>query len=337
MNQTVLLVKDDREMLLDLKDALQDQSETVFLLLAANRVEALQILRHQPISVVVSEVKPPRMDGLDLLAAVRRTYPYIPVVIIADGSTPELEKLVRKGGAAGFMVKPFPMVRLAKQISTLLLKENEGGVLHGISSAAFLQLVEAEQKTCTIRVEETATGKRGLLFFVEGSLCDARQGDLNGKAAAYEIFGWEPVSFWIQNDSVVRHNRIQKDVHLLILEVARRRDENQNPATMPTPDAGPCVGERQTGQVALLKSKIEQGLGRRGGIEKIFNQDPVWNERVRRLAHLSRKLNLGRLLTGYIDQGDPHAYILAGGETPAVLVVSRKCPREKLMRILADH
>jgi CheY-like chemotaxis protein len=334
MNRTVLLVDDDREMLHNLKESLRGRAESISVLLAGDGIEALQILKHQPISLVVTELKLPRMDGFELLATVTGSYPDIPVIIITGYSTPDMEQLAWQGGAAGFIVKPFPIEHLADPILTLLQKESEGGVLHHISSVTFLQLIEMEQKTCTVRLEDTATGKRGALFFVEGALCDARQGDLNGKSAAYEIFGWDPVSLCIQNESVVRENRIQKDVHLLILEAARRRDENQSPTALSAQRAGSSGEGYQTGQLDLLRNKIEQGMGLRGGIEGLF-RDPLWDERIKRLSLHGRKLNLGRLVTGYIDQGDPHGYVMVGGEKPTVIVVSRKCPRDRLMHILS--
>ena len=112
MNRTVLLVVDgDREILQGLKEGLSGQAESISVLLAVDGIEALQILKHQPISLVVTDLKVPRMDGFELLAAITRSYPDIPVVLIAGYSTPDMEKLAWQGGAAGFIVKPFRMVQ----------------------------------------------------------------------------------------------------------------------------------------------------------------------------------------------------------------------------------
>ena len=335
MNRTVLLVVDgDREILQGLKEELSGQAESISVLLAVDGIEALQILKHQPISLVVTDLKVPRLDGFELLATITRSYPDIPVVLIAGYSTPDMEKLAWQGGAAGFIVKPFRMVQLAGQLLSLLQKENEGGVLHHVSPGTFLQLIEMEQKTCTVRLEDKATGRRGVLFFMEGALCDARQGDLNGKRAAYEMLGWEQVSLWIQNASVVRENRIQKDVHLLILEAARLRDEAKFPAVSSTQRQAVSEAERRPDPFDRLRSQIEQEMGTRGGIEGLF-KDPLWEERIHRLSRHGQKLNVGNLVTGYIDPGGAQGFVMVGGETPAVIVVSRKSIRDRLMRLLA--
>ena len=335
MIRTVLLVDDDREMLHALREGLGRYAESMRVLLASDGLEALEVLKHEPISLVVTDLKMPRMDGFELLAAVMGSYPDIPVIIITGFSTPDMERLARQGGAVGFTAKPFLIENLARQILTMLRRETEGGTLHNVSSGMFLQLVEMEQKTCTIRLEDKAAGKTGALFFVEGALFDARVGNLQGEPAAYEIFGWEQVSLSIQDDCSVRENRIQKDLHPLILEAARRKDETNTPPTAAR-QRPPMAGKEETaGRLVRVRNKIEQSLGPLSGVESVF-ADSVWDERVKRLSRHGTKLNLGSLVMGYIDRGDPRDYVVLAGDMPTVVAVSRKCPRDKLMQILTS-
>jgi hypothetical protein len=217
----------------------------------------------------------------------------------------------------------------------MLRRETEGGTLHNVSSGMFLQLVEMEQKTCTIRLEDKASGKKGALFFVEGALFDARAGNLQGESAAYEIFGWEQVSLSIQDHSAVRQNRIQKDLHPLILEAARRKDEKKAAPPAPRPHPPAAGPEDAAGRLVRLRDKIEQSLGPRSGVESVF-ADSVWDERVKRISRHGAKLNLGGLVLGYIDRGDPRDYMVVAGDRPTVIAVNRKCPRDKLMQILTS-
>jgi hypothetical protein len=46
----------------------------------------------------------------------------------------------------------------------MLRKQTEGGTLHNLSSSIFLQLIEMEQKTCTIRLENKPSGNRAFFF-----------------------------------------------------------------------------------------------------------------------------------------------------------------------------
>jgi CheY-like chemotaxis protein len=334
MTRTVLLVDDDREMLLALREGFSRYAESMRVLLAGDGLEALEVLKREPVSLVVTDLKMPRMDGFELLAAIMGGYPDIPVIIITGFSTPDMERLARRGGAVGFIAKPFLIEDLARQILMMLRRESEGGTLHNVSSGMFLQLIEMEQKTCTIRLEDKTAGKKGALFFVEGALFDARVGSLQGEPAAYEIFGWEQVSLSIQNDCSVRENRIQKDLHPIILEAARRKDETKSSAAADPQGPATAGREQGTGHLARLQHKIEQSLGPRSGVESIF-ADSVWDARVKRLCRHSQKLGLGSLVMAYIDRGDPRDYVILAGDAPVVIAVSRKCPRDKLMQILA--
>jgi CheY-like chemotaxis protein len=327
MIRTVLLVDDDREMVLALREGLGRYAESMRVLLAGDGVEALEALKREPVSLVVTDLKMPRMDGFELLAAIMGSYPDIPVIIITGFSSPDMERLARRGGAVGFTTKPFLIEGLARQILTMLRKETEGGTLHNVSSGMFLQLIEMEQKTCTIRLEDKVAGKTGALFFMEGELFDARVGNLQGEPAAQEIFAWEQVSLSIQNDCPVRENRIEKDLHPLILEAARRKDEKKA-----APAAAAAVPE-EGGHLLRVRRKIEQGLGARHGVESIFS-DAAWDERAQRLSRHGAKLGLGRLVIGYIDRDDPSDYLVLSGERSTVMTVSRKCPRDRLIQIL---
>ena len=56
---------------------------------ATNGAGALQLLGQQPIDVVVSDVRMPGMDGLQLLAEVQRSWPEVPVLLLtAHGTVP---------------------------------------------------------------------------------------------------------------------------------------------------------------------------------------------------------------------------------------------------------
>jgi CheY-like chemotaxis protein len=335
MIRTVLLVDDDREMLLSLREGFRRYADSMSVLLAGDGLEALEALKRQDVSLVVTDLKMPRMDGFELLATIMGSYPDIPVIIITGFSTPDMERLARQGGAVGFIAKPFLIENLARRILSMLRRETEGGTLHNVSSGMFLQLIEMEQKTCTIRLEDKTAGKRGALFFVGGELFDARVGSLQGEVAAYEIFSWEHVSLSIQNDCSVHENRIQKDLHPLILEAARRKDEKKSSRAVGQDELGPLRADNESGHLQRIRNKIEQSLGVRCGVESVF-QDSVWKDRVKRLSRHGERLKLGKLVLGYVDRGEARDYIVLGGETTAVVAVSPKCPRDRLMHLLAS-
>ena len=335
MIKNVLLVDDDRAMLLALQEGFARYSDSFSVLLAGDGIEALECLKRQPVSLVVTDLKMPRVDGFELLATIMANFPDIPVIIITGYSTPEMERLARKGGAVAFVAKPFLIENLARQIVSMLRQEADGGTLHNVSSGVFLQLIEMEQKTCTIRLEEKTSGEKGVLFFVEGELCDARVGERQGEIAAYEIFAWDNVSLAIQNDCTVRQNRINKELSSLLIEGARRSDELKAQRAARHGGGPDQVGlERPTEALKGVRLKIECTLGIRCGVEDVI-QDERWTGLIHRISQSGERLKLGKLALAYIDQGDSCDYLLLPADH-AVVAVNPKCPRDKLLQLLGE-
>ena len=336
MIKNVLLVDDDTEMLHSLKEGFKKYQESFAVVLSEDGLQALESLKRNLISLVVTDLKMPHMDGFELLAHIMEHYPDIPVIIITGYSTPEMEQLAREGGAVGYIAKPFLIENLARQILTTLRKESEGGTLHNVSSGMFLQLIEMEQKTCTIRLEDKSSRKKGILFFHEGELFDARVNNMQGQTAAHEIFSWDAVNLSIQNGCALKENKIQSDLQPLILESMRRKDEDE-PEEVPESvmEQMEQGKEEPAGLLKKLKEKIETQICQQCGLEDLY-QDDFWDGRVAQLSKTGKFFNFGRFVLGYIDRGDTNDYILIPGQKTTVITVDPKCPRDKILRVISE-
>lgn len=216
MKRTILIVDDEIEVLQSLKEGLEKYDETFSILLAEDGEVAVDKLNKNAISLVVTDLRMPRMDGFSLLIHIMTHFPDIPVIIITGFSRPVMERMAKKIGAVGYIEKPFMLDDLAQKITDTLGKKTEGGAFHGVSSAMFAQLVEQEQKTCTIRLENKSSGKQGVLFFREGELFDARINNTQGEAAAREILSWNDITLSIQDECLPKEKKIRAGIALLI-------------------------------------------------------------------------------------------------------------------------
>jgi CheY-like chemotaxis protein len=335
MVKNVLIVDDDQEMLTSLENGLLKYKESFSVLKAEDGLDAVEKLKNNIISLVVTDLKMPRMDGFALLQHIMEDYPDIPVIIITGYSTPEMERLARKGGAIGYIAKPFILENLARNIITTLRKESEGGTLHSVSSGIFLQLMEMEQKTCTIRLEDKNFGKKGVLFFKDGELLDARVNNLQGKAAAYEIFSWDKVTISIQNECPNMDNKIQSELQPLILEATRLRDEAGHPEEPETtPEKVKAEKVAASDLTEEVKLTLEKEIGPRGGIEEIY-QDNSWSGLIEEMLNVGTFFEAGKLKIGYIDKGESKDFILLPDREITVISVSPKCPRDKIIQVLS--
>ena len=343
MIKKVLIVDDDQEMLLSLKEGLEKYNETFSVLMAGDGLIALENLKKLPISLVVTDLKMPRMDGFTLLARVMEQYPDIPVIIMTGYSTPEMQKLAREGGAVGYIEKPFMIEDLARKIMTAMRKESEGGTLHGISSGMFLQLIEMEQKTCTIRLVDKSSGRQGVLFFREGELLDARIDGLQGVKAAYEIFSWDEVSLSIQNVCPQKERKIDSDLQVVLLEAMRLKDEaaqkeetqvlveeEQKIEKAPEPEEPEAQNSMQS-----IQGRLEKEFGERWRAEDIY-QDNTWDGLIVQMAGVGALFEAGKFEVGYIDRGESNDFILVPGKEATVILVDPKCPRDRIIKALSE-
>jgi len=226
MIRTILIVDDDKIWLRLVQKKFDKYKEAFSVIVAKDGLDAVEKLKQHAVSLVVTDMQMPRMDGLSLLAHMSAHYPDVHVIVVTAYSTPKLKKAVLERGGAGYIEKPFVVEELAKKITQILKKESEGGVLQTVPLEMFIQLIEMEQKTSTIRVFNKVSGKKGVLFFREGELMDARLPGVDGKQAAYEIFSWDEVAMAIQDECAIEQKKIDEDLQAILLDAMRLKDES---------------------------------------------------------------------------------------------------------------
>ena len=104
--RTVLFVDDEEKILRSLKRALQDEPyETLF---ASSGKEALEILEHNEVHVLVTDMYMPEIDGLELLRLVKEEYPHIIRLVLSGFAEKEiLLNAINKGEILRFITKPW--------------------------------------------------------------------------------------------------------------------------------------------------------------------------------------------------------------------------------------
>lgn len=90
---------------------------------AQNGAELLNLVRCQPVDVVILDVSMPGRNGLEILKDLKRDYPSLPVIVLS--MYPEDQYAVRsfKAGAAGYMTKE----SAPEELVTAIKKAFQGG------------------------------------------------------------------------------------------------------------------------------------------------------------------------------------------------------------------
>lgn len=222
--KNILLVDDEKSFADSLAEGLTAYDKDLRVITAENGKAAVQSLETARVDLVLTDLKMPEMDGFGLLAYLNRNHGDIPVIIMTAFSTPEIEKSLNGLGIHQYIEKPLEFNALVEKIYAALAKGKEG-FIKGISLAGFLQLVDMEKKTCTIRIQ--SKDKFGSLFFLQGDLVDAEFGALQGQEAALEIIGWDETNIVIDSVCKVRKKQIDAGLNHLLLEAFRLKDEKQ--------------------------------------------------------------------------------------------------------------
>jgi len=103
----ILVVDDDRSQAEEFGVLLGDAGCDVTL--AGNGREALDLLRRDLPEVVLTDLDMPVMDGLELVQAIRRDYPALPVILMAAMGSEDVAAKALHHGAASYVVHKRPL------------------------------------------------------------------------------------------------------------------------------------------------------------------------------------------------------------------------------------
>ena len=114
----ILLVDDDT----DLREALTlgFRRRKYQVVDAANGRDALEIVRNQKVHIVLSDIRMPGGDGMELLQELRQIDPKIPVLIFMTGFADITQSQAIAAGAHKIFAKPFDQKALHAEVEAIL-------------------------------------------------------------------------------------------------------------------------------------------------------------------------------------------------------------------------
>ena len=104
MSRTILVVDDEKNIRTGLATLLGLDGYNV--LQAEDGEEAWNIINDSSVDLVITDLKMPKMSGLELLKKIYTTYPTIPVIVLTGHGTIEEAVVAMQNGAVDFLTKP---------------------------------------------------------------------------------------------------------------------------------------------------------------------------------------------------------------------------------------
>src|SRR5574342_526609 len=199
--KTVLIVDDEETLTWSMARSLSKDKDKYEVIIANNGKEALNLLKKNKIDLVISDIRMPDINGLDLLVKIKKEYPQTKVIIMTAYGSTDVQKEANLRGSLYYVEKPFEIYDLRRIIIDLI------GNKKGFQGKVFgLQLTDIIQMNCLSRVTAALTitkdSEKGVIYLNEGEIIHAECGDQKGADAFYSILSWQEGEF-VSNIGIV--------------------------------------------------------------------------------------------------------------------------------------
>ncbi len=205
MSNYVLVVEDDP----GLREALTDTLSLagVQCIAAKSGEDAIMMLKEHDVSLVVSDVQMPGINGIELLKSIKLNYPELPVLMMTAYATIDDAVEAMRLGAIDYMAKPFAPEVLLNLVSRYLPAEtpaHKGPIVADAKSLALIELANkvADSEASVMVMGPSGSGKEVLARYIHDQSGRAKEPFIAINCAAIPenmlestLFGYEKGAF----------------------------------------------------------------------------------------------------------------------------------------------
>jgi len=229
--QHKILLLDDDEQLLELyQELLQHLPSQPEVRVSNSGARAIALLESEPFTLLITDLRMPKMDGLQVLSIVRRKYPYLRIIVLTGVLDEEYRSRAYAQGVDMFWQKPSSEeeFKLFKDCIESLLDRDvqaEGG-FRGMQSKSLVDLIQLEclsQSSAVLHISQG--GVSGKIWIQGGDIIDAAAANFTGEEAFKEILSWKAGNFEILPAEPDRPRTIHNSYQGLLLDSAQAADE----------------------------------------------------------------------------------------------------------------
>ncbi|MBU0479587.1 MAG: response regulator [Proteobacteria bacterium] len=238
----ILLVDDEIEELKILALSLDCKEINAEIITASSGEEALSIIEKEGISLLITDVHMPGMNGMELILAASAIVPDLAFIVMTAFPTAEIKRDALLGGCLRFIEKPYDIELLrGSVIEALTEQKGFTGTMAGIELSDMIQLNCLSCNTVALKIRDGK--KSGMIFFDSGNIVHAIAGDIEGEEAFYRIMAFGGGNIESRRNVRPPVLSIEKSYVGLLLEASRRKDETASRAvTQPEEKELPQAG-----------------------------------------------------------------------------------------------
>ncbi len=242
----ILLVDDQNELLDMYKEWLVNLPSRPEVQASNTGARAIAMLDSEPFDLLITDLRMPKMDGLQVLAIVRRKFPQLRLVVLTGVTDEAYRSRAYAMGVDLFCQKPTTKEEaqaFEACIESLLGREKDTGGFRGIQSKSLMDIIQLEclsQSSSVLRI--TYQAFEGKIWVQAGDVIDAEAGVMTGEAAFKEIMSWKTGTFEIMPDEPNRTRTIHTSYHGLLLDSAQAIDESDTKHQKSDTDVAKATG-----------------------------------------------------------------------------------------------
>jgi CheY-like chemotaxis protein len=226
----ILILDDDQQFLDTYSRILSRLPSRPDVRVATCATRALALLEAEPFSLLITDLRMPKIDGFQVLMAARRQFPELRTVAITGIGDQQYRARAYASGIDLYTEKPTTPteIRLFSEcVEALLSQGAHDGGFRGIQSKSLIDLIQIEclsQHSEVLRI--TRGSLEGRVWIDGGNVIDAQLQDLGGEEAFRQIFAWKTGHFEILPGDPKRPRTIYNSYESLLLDSAQTADES---------------------------------------------------------------------------------------------------------------
>jgi DNA-binding response OmpR family regulator len=227
MTEHLVIVDDEEDLLRSLATALRKARPAATVHAFVDSTEAAAHLdRGTGVTALITDIRMPRVDGIDLLVRARARDSTLPAVIMTAFSSASLASQIATFGTVEYLEKPFSVSAFTDAVNRVLQTQSLGfsGALALDGLPDLIQLCALSTATSALRVRRD--GRLGTIWFDRGNVIHAEEGTCEGVAAFFEIMRWAGGEFSVERGAVTRKRTVMSRPTELLMEALRRQDED---------------------------------------------------------------------------------------------------------------
>ncbi len=230
MRPKVLILDDDHDFLEVCRQMLSGLASEPEIEIADTGTKALSLLENEPFSLLLTDLRMPRMDGFQILALVRKRLPRQRIVVMSALGDDHSRSRAYEVGIDLFLEKPKSQVerqRFLECIESVLERDTNGSGFRGmIEHKELVDIIQLECLTQSSAVVKIASGRAiGYIWFRNGEIIDAATSTQKAEEAFKEILSWKVGSFDLLPPDPTRARTISASTQGLLLDTAQALDE----------------------------------------------------------------------------------------------------------------